>query len=75
MSYLNMDCVFHMIEFYALHKVLARHLLQLFEDENAVVPGILKRGIFTVGAKDNIDKNSTCTISKYHYHGTSISLL
>ena len=22
----NMDCVFHMIEFYALHKVLARHL-------------------------------------------------
>ena len=48
--------------------------IQLFENEDAVVPGNLRKGIFTVGAKYNIDKNSTCTISKSHYHGTSISL-
>ena len=48
--------------------------LRLFEEEGAVVPGNLRTGLFTIGAKDNIDKNARCTISKSHYHGTSLSL-
>ena len=32
------------------------------------------KGVFTIEAKDNIDKNSSCTVSKSHYHGTSLSL-
>ena len=53
---------------------LSEESIRLFEKEDAVVPGNLRKGIFTIGAKDNIDKNSTCTISKSHYHGRSISL-
>ena len=35
---------------------------------------ILRTSLFTVEAKDNIDKNSRCTISKSHCHGISLSL-
>ena len=44
------------------------------EQEGAVIPGSLRTGLFTIGAKDNIDKNARCTVSKSHYHGTSLSL-
>ena len=54
---------------------LGEALLQLFYDNEAVIPELLQTGLFTVGAKDNIDKNAHCTISKSHYHGTSMSLL
>ena len=53
---------------------LGEVLLQPFRDNDAVIPGLLWAGLFTVGAKDNIDKNACCTISKFHYHGTSMSL-
>ena len=42
--------------------------------EEAVIPGNLQTLLFTIGAKDKIDKNSRCTISKSHYHGNSLSL-
>ena len=54
---------------------LGEALLQLFHDDDAVIPGLFWTRLFTVGAKDNIDKNARCTISKSHYHGTSMSLL
>ena len=50
---------------------LGEALLQLFHDNDAVIPGLLRTGLLTVGAKNNIDKNTLCTISKSHYHGTS----
>ena len=53
---------------------LSEASLSLFENDDAVVPGNLRCGLFTIGAKDNIDKNSSCTVSKFHYHGTSLSL-
>ena len=53
---------------------LSEATLDLFEHEEAVIPGSFHTGLFTNGAKDNIDKNSRCTISKSHYHGTSLSL-
>ena len=46
----------------------------LQHDDDAVIPGLLWKGLFTVGAKNNIDKNARCTISKSHYHGTSMPL-
>ena len=53
---------------------LGEAALHLFEQEGAVIPGSLRTGLFTIGAKDNIDKNARCTVSKSHYHGTSLFL-
>ena len=53
---------------------LGEALLQLFHDDDAVIPLLLRTEIFTVVAKNNIDKNARCTISKSHYHGTSMQL-
>ena len=47
----------------------------LFNLYDAFLPGIFKKGLFTILAKDNIDKNATSTLAKSHYHGTSISIL
>ena len=46
---------------------------QLYED-NVLVPQVLKKGIFSVIAKDNIDKNTRSTMITSHYHGTSLSV-
>ena len=53
---------------------LGEALSQLSHDNDAVIPGLLRTALFTVGAKDNIDKNARCTISRSQYHGTSMSL-
>ena len=53
---------------------LGEALLQLFHDDDAVIPGLIRTGLFMVDAKDNIGKNARCTVSKSHYHGTSMSL-
>ena len=53
---------------------LGEALLQLLHHDDAVIPWLHRTGSFMVGAKDNIDKNAFCTISKSHYHGTSMSL-
>ena len=49
-------------------------LLEIFHEDNAVIPGLLRTGLFTISAKHNIDKNPCCTISKFQYHGTSMLL-
>ena len=49
-------------------------LLEIFHEDNAVIPGLLRTGLFTISAKHNIDKNACCTISKFQYHGASMSL-
>ena len=51
-----------------------RSFIALVHDDNAVIPGLHRTGLFTVGAKDNTDKNTRCTISKFHYNGKSMSL-
>ena len=53
---------------------LGEALLQIFHDDNAVIPGILRTGLFAVAAKYNIDKNARFTIAKSDYHVTSMSL-
>ena len=49
--------------------------LNLLKLEEAVIHSNLRTGLFTIGAKDNIDKSSRCTISKSCYHRTSVSLI
>ena len=53
---------------------LGEAAIDMFEEDDYVVPGNLRKGIFTIGAKDNVDKNSSSTVTKSHYHGTSLSL-
>ena len=50
--------------------------LRLSYDMNVLfLPQVLRKGVFTVLAKDNIDKNAKCTFAQSHYHGVSISIL
>ena len=53
---------------------LSEATLNLFEHDEAVITGNLCAVLFAIRAKDSIDKNSKCTISKSHYHGTNLSL-
>lgn len=46
----------------------------MYEVENVVCPPILRRGIFTTSAVDNIDHNPSSTTAKGAFHGTGISL-
>ena len=67
---------------------LGEALLQLFHDDDAVIPLLLRTEIFTVVAKNKIDKNARCTIMEQSCHcsnfhrallmglkGTTINLL
>ena len=51
---------------------LGETLIQLFHDDDVVISGLLWTRLFSVGTKDNIGRNARCTISKSHYHGTSV---
>uniref|UniRef100_UPI00358E5A52 uncharacterized protein n=1 Tax=Myxine glutinosa TaxID=7769 RepID=UPI00358E5A52 len=53
---------------------LATAVCERFEDDGAVAPTILQKGLFTVGALDNLDHNPSSTTSKTSFHGTGISL-
>ena len=57
-----------------LKRILCQATLNIFEHEEVVISNNLRTGLFTIGAKDNIDGNSTCAILKSHYHGTNLSL-
>ena len=56
-------------------KYLYEKLRLSFHLNDAFLPGVLRKGFFTILAKDNIDKNAKSTFGKSHYHGTSISIL
>lgn len=44
------------------------------EEEGLFCPRNLKKGIFTMGAYDNIDHNPSSTTAKESFHGTSMSI-
>ena len=54
-------------------KYLYEKLRLSFHLNNAFLPGVLRKGLFTILAKDN--KNAKSTFAKSHYHGTFISIL
>ena len=52
---------------------LATAVCERFEDDGVVAPTILRKGLFTAGALDNLDHNPTATTATTSFHGTSIS--
>ena len=57
-----------------LENSLATTVCKHFEDEGLVCPPILRKGLFTVGAMDNIDHNPSSTSAQGSFHGTGISV-
>ena len=57
-------------------KKLIQQLFQLGISvfENVVAPASLRNGVFTVGALDNLDHNTSATTALNSFHGTGISL-
>lgn len=53
---------------------IATSVCEQFEEDGVVSPACLRKGLFTVGALDNLDHNPTSTISESSFHGTGISL-
>ena len=60
-----------MIELKAL---LAGAVCKQFEQQDLVCPFSLRRGLFMVGALDNIDHNPSATTAQGAFHGTAISI-
>ena len=53
---------------------LANKMLCQYEAEGVFLPCNLRKNIFTIVAKDNIDVNARSTTASKHYHGTSFSI-
>ena len=53
---------------------LATSVCESFEEDGVVFPASLRKGLFTVGALDNLDHNPTSTTSMTSFHGTAVSL-
>ena len=53
---------------------LAATLCKRFEQEGLVCPANLRKDLFTVGALDNIDHNTSSTTAKGALHGTAMSI-
>ena len=54
-------------------KYLYEKLRLSFNLNQVFLSGVLKKDLFTILAKDNIDKNARSTFAKSHYHGTTIT--
>ena len=53
---------------------IASAICKRFREENLVCPVNLRRGLFTIGALDNIDHNPSSTTAQGSFHGTGISV-
>jgi hypothetical protein len=54
---------------------LAVSVCNRFREDGVVAPVHLRKGLFTVGAQDNLDHNPSSTTAQSSFHGTGISLL
>ena len=52
---------------------LVNRILHQYERDGVFIPCNLKKNIFTITAKDNIDYNARSTTASKHYHETSFS--
>ncbi|KAG1695324.1 hypothetical protein GQR58_006635 [Nymphon striatum] len=57
-----------------LGDLLSDAVCKRFGEEGLVCPSQLRKGLFTVGALDNIDYNPSSTTAKDSFHGTGISI-
>lgn len=53
---------------------LGEAVVAKYVEDGVVCPPILKKGLFTTSAIDNIDHNPTATTSSTSFHGTSVSV-
>ena len=53
---------------------MANVAASLYESDGVVCPLILRNGLFTTGAVDNIDHNPSSNTARDSFHGTGISL-
>jgi len=53
---------------------IATAMCERFDEGGVVSPACLRKGLFTVGALDNLDHNPTSTTSQSSFYGTGISL-
>ena len=53
---------------------LGETVIQQYVEEDVVCPPVLRKGLFTTAAVDNIDHNPTATTATTSFHGTSISM-
>lgn len=53
---------------------LARSLCERYKEDGCVAPACLRKGLFSVGALDNLDHNPSSTTSVSLFHGTGISI-
>ena len=56
-------------------KNISDYCLRQYEHDKVFLPKQLKKNVYTVIPKDNIDLNATSTTSTWHYHSTSMSVL
>ena len=56
-------------------KTIYENLRESYSLYHCFFPNILKKGLFTIMLKDNIDINAKATFVKSHYHGTSLSMV
>ena len=59
------------LEVFAL---LGESMVNQYVADGVVYPPILRKGLFTTSAIDNIDHNPTATMANTSFHGTSISM-
>lgn len=53
---------------------LANAIAERHREDGCVSPPCLKKGLFSVGALDNLDHNPSSTTAKTSFHGTGISI-
>ena len=54
---------------------IATSTCERFKEDGVVSSACLRKGLFTVGALDNLDHNPSSTTSQSSFHGTGISSL
>ena len=54
---------------------VANSVCDYYNSEQLVCPPVLRKGLFTVAAGDNIDHNLSSSTAKSSFHGTAISLM
>ena len=57
-----------------IEDLIANCTCERFAEDGVVYPACLRKGLFTVGALDNLDHNPSSTTSLTSFHGTGISL-
>ena len=56
-------------------KGIGDNLVRQFKTHGIFAPGELKRGVFTMVAKDNVDRNATSNTTTKYFHGTSMTIM